>query len=58
MTEADARSFPERFAKNEAFRQDVMGELTTGAETTPQQPVELGGGHLVHSLSGFISTTL
>ena len=43
MSQADARSFVERVATSEAFRRDLMIELQAGAETSPQQLIELGG---------------
>ena len=45
MSQADARSFVERVATSEAFRRDLMIELQGGAETSPQQLIELGGRH-------------
>ena len=45
MSQADARSFVERVATSEAFRRDLMSELQGGAETSPQQLIEVGGRH-------------
>ena len=45
MSQPDARSFVERVATSEAFRRDLMTELQAGAETSPQQLIELGGRH-------------
>jgi len=41
MSQTDAKSFLERVAKNEEFRQNLMSELAT-ADGSPQQLIEAG----------------
>jgi hypothetical protein len=45
MSQVDAKSFLERFTKNDAFRREVTSKLQEGAERTPQQLIQLGAQH-------------